>query len=141
MYFKSHITTPLLKFTSIMAASLESMALSASSRPPSSLPPSMSSPSSRIWFSSGRITKYLPGFTGLKIQAPLKSSSASSCSKVPRVSPYKTGIVCEAQDTALDSQLFVPPNFFLTSFRFYYSFHAWAVLFTTVVIYQKLRKD
>ncbi|XP_044501730.1 thioredoxin 1-like [Mangifera indica] len=85
-----------------MAAGLESMALSASSRPPSSLAPSMSSPSSRIWFSSGRITKYLPGFTGLKIQAPLKSSSASSCSKVPTVSPYKTGIVCEAQDTALD---------------------------------------
>ncbi|KAJ0051351.1 uncharacterized protein LOC116111353 [Pistacia vera] len=85
-----------------MAAVLESMVLSASSRPPSSLPPSMTFSSPRISLSSGRKIQSLPGFIGLKIQAPLKSPSASLSSKVPRVSSHKTSIVCEAQDTALD---------------------------------------
>lgn len=86
-----------------MAALLESMALSASSPPSSSFPPSMTHSLPGISLSSGQRLKSLPGFTGLKIQAPLKSPPASLCSKVPRVSPHKTSIVCEAQDSALES--------------------------------------
>ncbi|XWS54189.1 hypothetical protein CRYUN_Cryun10bG0068300 [Craigia yunnanensis] len=43
-----------------------------------------------------------PEFKGLKIQSNPKLSFASSNSKYPRVSKHRGGVVCEAQETALD---------------------------------------
>ncbi|KAK3184146.1 hypothetical protein Dsin_031432 [Dipteronia sinensis] len=82
-----------------MATVPDPMTLSCSSRRPAMM---FSSPKFSS-FSVQRVNS-LPGFKGLKVQLPLKSSSAASSSwRIPRVSRQnKTSIVCEAQETAFD---------------------------------------
>ncbi|GLT69126.1 hypothetical protein SLA2020_413020 [Shorea laevis] len=83
-----------------MASITESMALSCSSRFGISV-----SPRATVAFSSGvslSARRRLPEFKGLKIQAPLKSTSASFKSRNLGIVNRRGGIVCQAQETAFD---------------------------------------
>lgn len=84
-----------------MAVVLDSLAVPRPSVLPSSaFPPIASSP---VCFLPGsRGLARLPDFSGLKIQPGLASRAVASASRSSRVGRRVGGVVCEAQDTAVE---------------------------------------
>lgn len=80
----------------------------------STLPPQSVAQASGSYFSNRRTVLGFSQFKGLKVQSTRLSVSLKSASKSAR----RVGrIVCEAQDTALDSENFVI-SYFIFSFLF-----------------------
>ena len=84
-----------------MATVLDSLAVPRSSALPSSAFASIAS--SPVCFLSGRRgSMRLPEFSGLKIQPSLASRSVAAAGRSSRVGRRVGGVVCEAQETAVE---------------------------------------